>query len=99
MILRTKTLNNDLCLTMGRKHCKKRRKCWFPAFSPFPTMFLKTPIIEDNKKIWIVWKRITISLMHQQAHIKNDSHIEAQHMQAMAQACFPRTISSLCVVI
>ena len=23
----------------GRKHCGKRRKCWFPAFSPFPTMF------------------------------------------------------------
>ena len=24
-----------------RKHCWKRRKCWLPAFSPFPTMFLK----------------------------------------------------------
>ena len=23
------------------KHCGKRRKCWLPAFSPFPTMFLK----------------------------------------------------------
>ena len=22
-----------------RKHCRKRRKCWLPAFSPFPTMF------------------------------------------------------------
>ena len=22
-----------------RKHCGKRRKCWRPAFSPFPTMF------------------------------------------------------------
>ena len=22
-----------------RKHCGKRRKCWLPAFSPFPTMF------------------------------------------------------------
>ena len=22
-----------------RKHCGKRRKCWQPAFSPFPTMF------------------------------------------------------------
>ena len=21
------------------KHCRKRRKCWEPAFSPFPTMF------------------------------------------------------------
>ena len=24
-----------------RKHCGKRRKCWLPAFSPFPTMFSK----------------------------------------------------------
>ena len=24
-----------------RKHCGKRRKCWLPAFSPFPTMFPK----------------------------------------------------------
>ena len=23
------------------KHCRKRRKCWFPGFSPFSTMFLK----------------------------------------------------------
>ena len=23
------------------KNCGKRRKCWFPAFSPFPTMFSK----------------------------------------------------------
>ena len=26
-------------LDMGRKHHGKRRKCWLPAFSPFPTMF------------------------------------------------------------
>ena len=26
---------------MCRKHCGKRRKCWLPAFSPFPTMFSK----------------------------------------------------------
>ena len=25
----------------GEKHCEKRRKCWLPAFSPFPTMFSK----------------------------------------------------------
>ena len=24
---------------MDRKHCGKKRKCWLPAFSPFPTMF------------------------------------------------------------
>ena len=26
---------------MVRKHCGKRRKCWLPAFSPFPTLFSK----------------------------------------------------------
>ena len=26
---------------MGRKHCRKRRKCWLTAFSPFPTMFFQ----------------------------------------------------------
>ena len=26
---------------MVRRHCGKVRKCWLPAFSPFPTMFYK----------------------------------------------------------
>ena len=26
---------------IGRKHCGKSRKCWLPAFSPFPTFFSK----------------------------------------------------------
>ena len=31
----------ELCFRKSRKHCGKRRKCWLPAFSPFPTMFSK----------------------------------------------------------
>ena len=31
----------EILLGMGRKYCGKRRKCWLPAFSPFPTMFSK----------------------------------------------------------
>ena len=31
----------EICFGKGRKHCGKRRKCWFPAFSPFPAMFSK----------------------------------------------------------
>ena len=23
------------------EHCEKRRKCWFPVFSPFPSVFYK----------------------------------------------------------
>ena len=30
-----------MCFDNGRKHYGKRRKCWLPAFSPFPTMFSK----------------------------------------------------------
>ena len=29
------------CLSKNRNHCGKRRKCWLPAFSSFPTMFSK----------------------------------------------------------
>ena len=31
----------EICFEKRRKHCGKRRKCWLPAFSPFPTMFSK----------------------------------------------------------
>ena len=36
---------------LGReeKHCGKRRKCWLPAFSSFPTMF------SGSLKLRIVW--------------------------------------------
>ena len=37
--LNEKKKRKKMLLVMGRKHCGKRRKCWFPAFSPFPTMF------------------------------------------------------------
>ena len=30
-----------VCVQNDRKHCGKRRKCWLPAFSTFPTMFSK----------------------------------------------------------
>ena len=31
----------EICFWKGRKHCGKRRKWWFSAFSPFPTMLSK----------------------------------------------------------
>ena len=37
----TTELPGPACFGKGRKHCRKRRKCWLPAFSPFPTMFSK----------------------------------------------------------
>ena len=32
-------LNHWNCIAKGTNNCGKRRKCWLPAFSPFPTMF------------------------------------------------------------
>ena len=31
----------ETCFGKDRKHCVKRRKCWSPVFSPFPTMLSK----------------------------------------------------------
>ena len=31
----------ETCFGTGRKHCGKKRKCWLPAFSPFPARFSK----------------------------------------------------------
>ena len=33
--------SKQILFGMDRKRCGKRRKCWLPAFSPFPTMFSK----------------------------------------------------------
>ena len=31
----------EICFDKDRKHCGNRRKCWYPAFSSFRTMFSK----------------------------------------------------------
>ena len=41
-----------------RKHCAKRRKCWLPAFSPFPTMFSNTLFPWGLLKVGIVWEKV-----------------------------------------
>ena len=33
--------NTEILFEMGRKHCRKGRNCWLPAFSPFSTKFSK----------------------------------------------------------
>ena len=43
-----------LFLMKGRKHCGKRRKCWLPAFSPFPTRVSKASYMR-SLKVMIVW--------------------------------------------
>ena len=37
--------NLKICFGKGRKHCEKRRKCWLPGFSSFPTMFSKAFVL------------------------------------------------------
>ena len=38
-ICRLQNKGSKVCIRNIRKHCEKRRNCWLPAFSPFPTMF------------------------------------------------------------
>ena len=33
--------NFEVYFEKDRKYCGKRRKCWLPAFSPFPKVFSK----------------------------------------------------------
>ena len=41
----------------SKKHCWKRRKCWLPAFSPFPAMFSKSLFLR-SLKVATVWYRV-----------------------------------------
>ena len=51
------TEKTEICFGKGRKHCWKRRKCWLPAFSPYPTMFSKCFCSEVVKSRDCVVKR------------------------------------------
>ena len=39
----------EICFGNGRKHFRKRRKCWLSTFSPFPTMFSKASLLRVIK--------------------------------------------------
>ena len=45
-------INLKFVFVKGRKHCGKRKICWLPAFSPFPTMCLKRPLCLGVVKSW-----------------------------------------------
>ena len=52
----------EVCYGMSRKYCGKRRKCWMPAFSPFPTLSSKgvflNPLPNDNFLDWTKLKAL-----------------------------------------
>ena len=55
-ILRRQNRSNlivEFCLERVKNIVGKRRKCWLPALSPFPTMFLKASF-SRSLKVWIV---------------------------------------------
>ena len=41
----------EIPFRIGMKHCGEMRKCWLPAFSPFPAMFSKGFF----SKVGIMW--------------------------------------------
>ena len=55
-------LTTEIPFGKVRKHCGKRRKCWLPAFSPFPTLFSNASF-PGSLKVEIVWERVN-SLPH-----------------------------------
>ena len=46
-----------ICFCKDRKHYGKRRKCWLPAFSPFPVTFSKGFFVRVVK-VTIMWQRV-----------------------------------------
>ena len=48
------TQNIKFLVHRAEKHCRKRRKCWLPACSPFPAMFSKGVPLRVSK-IVIMW--------------------------------------------
>ena len=51
----------EICLGKVRKHRGKRRKCWLPAFSPFPTMFSGVLFLMVSKcQDWVVIKHLIL---------------------------------------
>ena len=53
----------EICFGKGRKYCGKRRKCWSPPFSPFPTMFSKDFFFKVVKSRDCVVKSYHLSFM------------------------------------
>ena len=51
--------NHEMLLSQGRKHCGKRRKCWLPAFSPFPTLFSTDIFPLGHQKLALCNIRVT----------------------------------------
>ena len=46
-----KDSKNEICFGKGRKHCGKRKKCWFPAFS----FIFQRSFLLGSLKLRIVW--------------------------------------------
>ena len=76
--------NAKICFGKGRKHCGKRRKCWSPAFCPFPTMFSKGYFF-----------RVVISLDCMVKSLKDRGYLEkSTNFWSQAVFPYPTTISS-----
>ena len=46
-----------ICIEMGRKHCRKRRKFWLPALLLFPLCYQKD-YFSALLEVEIVWERV-----------------------------------------
>ena len=72
------------------KHCGKRRKCWSPAFSPFPTMFSTLPKTNFNFSFTFVLSSANTFNLEQPKKIPFGEDLK--HFIVFAQPCHPITI-------
>ena len=58
-------LKTEILTGMAGKHCGKWRKCWLPAFSPFPTMFSKSLFLRVvNSRDCVVKGKVILKMSH-----------------------------------
>ena len=65
-----------------RKQCGKRRKCWLPAFSPFPTMFSRGLFLR-------VVKSLGEALLKKKKHLRKRKYIGNQHFLLFPKYLLP----------
>ena len=67
----------------GTKHCRKRTKCWLPAFSTFPTMFSKAFSSRVDRSLDCVVKGLTafflrVAKSYPPKYVKQEYHMRVQ---------------------
>ena len=89
---------NELNYLQGeafRKHCQKRRKCWLPAFSPFPNVFYNNVFTTEafwkkcERKCWVPPSPLCVKFILSYA---NALSMDWSKMLALGRVNFPSLV-------